>query len=191
MSFHRWDKAQAHEQPKEPDPSLGYITKTGRVMKARPGPKSSGGEWRQCETCGKDIYVKPYQIKAGLGRHCRECTERPRDFRQAIRGMVSGLKSSIDTRSIEEMFDRTVKVLYKYLEKDPEQTVRMLVHTKTFTADDIINGAMGMMIEEYLRSCPEFEETEPGSWRYKGEASPISGNVQASKQDDRGVSPPP
>lgn len=125
------------------------------------------GEARQCKRCGKDIYIRAYRVKKGMGYYCWQCSKKVQatSFRCSIKGLVV---YGADYTT-EEMAERTMAILAKHLKRDPVATVgELLPAAQTFTADELIEAAFTMQVEETLKFCPDFEQIGRDTWKLRG-----------------------
>lgn len=113
------------------------------------------GALRNCLKCGEPIYVKPYRLRKGLGQYCVHCVREQQSL--SIRTAIQGLAIYSGKFTAEEMGDRACKILIKYLDKNPEGTVKELVGKNEFTEEDLIKATFEILITEVLRQSDEFE----------------------------------
>lgn len=151
------------EEFNRPLSSIQTITRDIKGVSA-PAGRPRTGEVRQCERCGKEIYVRNYRIKKGLGHYCRACAKKEQrsSFRFAIKGLIISCGNKY---SVQEMFDHAIGILLRHLEKSPERTLKTLVNIdKPFTIDEILHATCELCIEESLRRSDEFVEIDKGVW---------------------------
>lgn len=130
-----------------------------RVIVGRPVE----GELRNCKLCGAP---RPYRVKKGLGHYCIHCVKKQRSL--SIRAALQGLAVYGNKYTAKEMCDRATKLLVKYLDKNPEGTVKELLPDKeSFTADDLIEATFTMLIREVLRLSDDFECIGEDIWQLK------------------------
>lgn len=129
--------------------------------------RSLKGEIRNCQLCNTQIYVKPYRIKKGQGQYCIHCVKKQQSL--SIHAALKGLVVYSDVKTVKEMGDRAIKLLVKYLNKNPVGTVDELLGKNEFTVEDLINSTLETLTVEVLKQADEFECIDGGLgiWRLK------------------------
>ncbi len=95
---------------------------------------------------------------------------RERTVIRALKGLAGSNKVHSDW-SVDEVVDRTIAILQRYMESAAKQTVRLLVGKGNFTVDDLIKKAYEVVLTQYLILNDDFEEVGDGVFKYRSKVT--------------------
>lgn len=150
-----------------------HYAKTKEVLAEVDKALASGASIRQCSReLGVAINTVRKHVKTEIQIDVTHQKEELHWLLFALKGVAIAMKNE----TTEDVFDKSIKLLHKFLKGNPQRTIKELIpeteHGATFSADDLIKKTMEYVTKSYLDyHSDEFEKVGEDTYRLKTETA--------------------